>query len=619
MNESCSGIRFVRLSLGSRWRDAVVLQTLLLSFSLLAGISAAQVKPVRSVLIIHQVGAYLPLTDNVDRGIRTSFDSSPYRIVFHREFLQAGMFTDSNQQFRDFIVSRYRNYQPDVIIVVGQAPLQFMAETHEKAFRGVPIVFCLPDRLLANLPDELHFTGVVGDIAAAMTLDAALRLRPGIKRVVVIGGLGDIDLERNAAIQNQLKSYESHLEISYFTGIPVPDLVQRLQDLPNDTIILLGNLGLDSAGNLYSTAESGAIVAGNANVPVFSLIDRSLNHGEVGGKVSDSIEQGKIAGGIALRILNGEKPQNIPIMTDVTTYMFDWRALQRWGFKESNLPAGSIVLNREPTLWERSKWIWISGLLIILFLSALAAYLHFSRKQLRQARDAQLQLSGLLINAQEMERSRLASELHDDFSQRLALLALELENASEALPDSSQATKRQLHKLLDSASELGADLHTVSRRLHPSTLESLGLVPGLKALCDEFTSRQGIEIVFSSKNIPRAVPPNVALCLFRVAQEGLQNLRKYSGASQGKVDLRKAGDRVFLSVSDNGRGFDAKEMRNRLGLGIRSMGERARLVGGKFEIQSEPGKGTRIDVCVPLQPENEIAEELNMQRKADAV
>jgi len=619
MNESCSGIRFVRLSLGSRWRDAVVLQTLLLSFSLLAGISAAQVKPVRSVLIIHQVGAYLPLTDNVDRGIRTSFDSSPYRIVFHREFLQAGMFTDSNQQFRDFIVSRYRNYQPDVIIVVGQAPLQFMAETHEKAFRGVPIVFCLPDRLLANLPEELHFTGVVGDIAAAMTLDAALRLRPGIKRVVVIGGLGDIDLERNAAIQNQLKSYESHLEISYFTGIPVPDLVQRLQDLPNDTIILLGNLGLDSAGNLYSTAESGAIVAGNANVPVFSLIDRSLNHGEVGGKVSDSIEQGKIAGGIALRILNGEKPQNIPIMTDVTTYMFDWRALQRWGFKESNLPAGSIVLNREPTLWERSKWIWISGLLIILFLSALAAYLHFSRKQLRQARDAQLQLSGLLINAQEMERSRLASELHDDFSQRLALLALELENASEALPDSSQATKRQLHKLLDSASELGADLHTVSRRLHPSTLESLGLVPGLKALCDEFTSRQGIEIVFSSKNIPRAVPPNVALCLFRVAQEGLQNLRKYSGASQGKVDLRKAGDRVFLSVSDNGRGFDAKEMRNRLGLGIRSMGERARLVGGKFEIQSEPGKGTRIDVCVPLQPENEIAEELNMQRKADAV
>jgi len=392
MNEGCSDARFVWLSLGSRWRDAVVLQTLFLFFSVLAGISNAQVKPVRSVLIIHEVGAYLPLSDYVDRGIRASFDSSPYRIVFHREFLQAGMFTDSDQQFRNFIVDRYRNYQPDVIIVVGQAPLQFLTETHEKAFRGVPIVFCLPDRLLARLPEELHFTGVVGDIAAAKTLDAALQLRPGIKRVVVIGGMGDVDLERNAAIQNQLKSYESHLEISYFTGIPVPDLVQRLQNLPNDAIVLLGNLGLDSAGNLYSTAESGAIVAGNANVPVFSLIDRSLNHGEVGGKVSDSIEQGKVAGGMALRILNGEKPQNIPIMKDVTTYMFDWRALKRWGFKESNLPPGSIVLNREPTLWERGRKYFVVGIAVI-FLQAISILALFWQRARKRKAEAELATS----------------------------------------------------------------------------------------------------------------------------------------------------------------------------------------------------------------------------------
>jgi signal transduction histidine kinase len=245
--------------------------------------------------------------------------------------------------------------------------------------------------------------------------------------------------------------------------------------------------------------------------------------------------------------------------------------------------------------------------------STVAAYLQLSRRQLKQARDAQLELSGLLINAQEIERSRLASELHDDFSQRLALLALELENAWEALPDSPQAAKQKLHHLLNSASELGADLHTVSRRLHPSALESLGLVQGLKALCREFTSRRGIEVVFSSENIPRGVPPDVALCLFRIVQESLQNLRKYSGASQGYVNLRKEGDRLFLCVSDEGRGFDAKEMMNRVGLGIRSMGERARLVGGQFEIHSEPGRGTRIDVCVPLQPENETAKELSLQ------
>ena len=365
MNEGCS-VRLVWLPLKSRWRDAVVLHTVFLFLSLLASISNAQAKPVRRVLIIHEVGAYLPLSDYVDRGIRTSFDSSPYRIVFQREFLQAGMFTDSDQQFHDFIADRYRNYQPDVIIVVGQAPLQFIIETHEKAFRGVPIVFCLPDRLLASLPEELHFTGVVGDIAAAKTVDAALQLRPGIKRVVVIGGMGDVDLERNAAIQNQLKSYENHLQISYFTGIPVPDLVQRLRNLPSDAIVLLGNLGLDSSGNVYSTIESGSIVASNSNVPVFSLTDRSLNHGEVGGKVSDSVEQGKIAGGMALRILNGEKPQNIPIMKDVTTYVFDWRALERWGLKEGNLPPGSVILNRPPGFWQIYKRYILAGILVIL-------------------------------------------------------------------------------------------------------------------------------------------------------------------------------------------------------------------------------------------------------------
>ncbi|MGA7224103.1 MAG: sensor histidine kinase [Candidatus Acidiferrales bacterium] len=267
------------------------------------------------------------------------------------------------------------------------------------------------------------------------------------------------------------------------------------------------------------------------------------------------------------------------------------------GIQGKRPPARSVVIFRELSVWKRTKWIWISTLLIILGLSMLSAYLQFSRRQLKEARDSQLLLSGLLINAQEMERSRLASELHDDFSQRLALLALGLEKASDALPDSSQAARQQLHELFNSASELGTDLHTVSHRLHPSVLETLGFAPGVNALCAEFAARQGIEVDFSSENIPRVVSPSVAVCLFRIVQEGLQNLRKHSGAPQAQVSLRKEGDKLFLSVSDGGRGFDLKD--TRLGLGILSMGERARRVGGQFEIHSEPGRGTRIDVCAP--------------------
>jgi signal transduction histidine kinase len=329
--------------------------------------------------------------------------------------------------------------------------------------------------------------------------------------------------------------------------------------------------------------------------------DVDIGQGTVGGNVVSWGSDGKVAADMALKILDGAKPAEIPIVRNNNVYLFDWRALRRWGFQESDLPPGSRVIFREFSLWERAKRIWISGLLIILCLSLLAAYLQHGRVQLKKSRDAQLQLSGLLINAQEQERSRLASELHDDFSQRLALLALQLGDAAKSLPE-PDALKQRLEELKLSTSELGGDLHTVSHRLHSSTLDTLGLVKGLRALCREFNARQGIEIDFASENVPHDIHPDVALCLFRIVQEGLQNLKKHSGARKGQVRLRKHANILFLTLSDDGSGFDATKQIPKAGLGIRSMQGRARLLGGQFEIHSKPRKGTKIEVRVPLQP-----------------
>jgi signal transduction histidine kinase len=305
---------------------------------------------------------------------------------------------------------------------------------------------------------------------------------------------------------------------------------------------------------------------------------------------------------MATRILNGEKLQDIPSVKGGNANIFDWRALRRWGFKERDLPPGSEVLFREASLWERAQRIWISGLAFIIGLIALAVYLQISRKQLQKARNAELELGGLLINSQEKERSRLASELHDDFSQRVALLALGLETASELVDDAPDQARQKLHSLMDSASELGADLHTLSHRLHSSTLEKLGLDVGLSALCREFTAQQGIEVDFVHNGVPRSVHPDVALALFRIAQEGLRNLKKHSGASKASVYVGKSGDELHVFVADEGVGFDAKKLKDGLGLGIRSMEERANLLGGRLRIHSKPGQGTRIDAWVPAQP-----------------
>ncbi len=586
--------------------------------------AAQPTKAVRRVLIFNDFGSISsPGIAMLDQAIAAGLQDSQYQIELYSENLEATLFPDAvfQNEFREWYIRKYSDRKPDVIITVGPASLNFIIETHQESFPNVPIVFCgSTQEMIDELKPDSHFTGVWGVAQPEKTLLAALRLQPDTKHVVVVGGVGAFDRSLEAITKKSLQKYESQFEFTYLTDLAMPALLERLKQLPSQTIVYHTSFMEDAAGaHFIDASQAVPMVAKAANAPVFVIDDVDVGKGTVGGYVVSWAADGKVAAEMALKILDGAKPQDIPIVKNNNIYLFDWRALRRWGFRESDLPSGSVVVFRELSVWERTRRIWISALVIILGLSALAAHLEFSRRQLKQARDAQLQLSGLLINAQETERRRLASELHDDFSQRLALLSLGLENAAESLMISTGAAKQQLDELYKSASELGADLHTASHRLHPSALESLGLATGLSALCKEFTARQGIAVTFACENIPRVVPPDVALCLFRIAQEGLQNLRKYSGASRGQVDLRKEGDRLLLTVSDQGRGFDAKDPRNAVGLGIRSMGERARLVAGRFEIHSEPGKGTRIDVSVPLQPENEMAEESSLQYKSDVL
>ena len=141
-----------------------------------------------------------------------------------------------------------------------------------------------------------------------------------------------------ANVKKELKAYEGRVEISYLTDLAMPDLLKRLRHLPGNTLVLLTSIGTDAAGTSFKSNESGPLIAGAANAPVFSLFDVYLNHGEVGGYLSSFSEQGKVAGGMALRILRGEKAREIPRVKGVNTYMFDWRALKRWGLNESALP-----------------------------------------------------------------------------------------------------------------------------------------------------------------------------------------------------------------------------------------------------------------------------------------
>ena len=205
---------------------------------------------------------------------------------------------------------------------------------------------------------------------------------------------------------------------------------------------------------------------------------------------------------------------------------------------------------------------------------------------LKLAEEALSKLSGRLIDAQEEERKRIAREIHDDYNQRLAVLAIELESIEKEIGDSATESRTRLRKVWNKIVELSADLHSLSHRLHSSTLESLGLVAGVKAFVREFAVQQQIQVAFTHENIPRGVTEDVALCLFRVIQEGLRNIKRHSGSDSAEVRLEGFGEKLHVSVVDRGRGFDVNNCGPRPGIGIRSMQERLRSLGGQFEITS---------------------------------
>src|SRR5271165_4835407 len=504
-----------------------------LSVLLAASTAKAQAPVRKNVLIINEVGLAHPATALVTEQVMSRLAADPrYQTEFYVESLDSPLFSNETpqQHIESGLLQKYENRKIDLIVAMGPAPIKFLSHFSDTLLPDSPIVFCGSTQVQAgNLHLTSRFTGSWMQFDAAKTLEAAMRLSPQIRNVVIVSGSSQFDKATLRLTKTSLDEHPLPLDFTYLTDLDMSSLLQRLRNLPQRTVVLYTSFFRDASGSQFVNATTALpLVSEAANAPVFGISDTYLGHGVVGGYVVSFAEQGKIAARLAAEILAGRRPLDIPIVAGPSFYVFDWKQLKRWDLSERRLPAGSIVLNRVPTLWERAKWILLSGLAVIMGLASLAVYLLYKQRQLNAARQEQMRLSGMLINAQEDERRRLASELHDDFSQRLALLSLGLETAAEVIPDSAEEANRQLQELMNSAGEIGADLHSLSHRLHSSTLERLGLASGVASFCKEFAAQQGTEVAFSHQNVPRFVAPEVALCL--------GSCRKHSGMQRSTAE-----------------------------------------------------------------------------------
>ena len=216
------------------------------------------------------------------------------------------------------------------------------------------------------------------------------------------------------------------------------------------------------------------------------------------------------------------------------------------------------------------------------------------------AEEALSTVSQKLIEAHEEESTRIARELHDDIIQRLALLSVRLDYLKQSPPASAAELKQEIGAASQEIADLASDIQALSHRLHSSKLEFLGLEAAAAEFCEELSNRHGVEIDLHFENIPTTLPPEISLCLYRVLQEALQNVVKHSGSRRARVSLNGEVDNVELTVQDSGVGFDPQEAMRGRGLGLTSMKERLKLVGGQLSIHSERGRGTTIHALVPL-------------------
>ncbi|HWY71929.1 MAG TPA: MASE1 domain-containing protein [Terriglobales bacterium] len=216
------------------------------------------------------------------------------------------------------------------------------------------------------------------------------------------------------------------------------------------------------------------------------------------------------------------------------------------------------------------------------------------------AAEALVSVSRRLIDAQEKERTRIARELHDDISQRVALVANELDQLQKKSDDVPAPVRTLLNELFGRTSEIANDLQSLSHELHSSKLEYLGITAAMRSFCKEFGKQQEVEIDFKSEGLPDSLDLNISICLFRVLQEALHNSAKHSGARHFEVRLWGTSHDIHLTVADSGVGFDGAALKQTEGLGLISMQERLKLLNGTFSIESQPKRGTTIHARVPL-------------------
>jgi signal transduction histidine kinase len=565
----------------------------------LAGLDAATAQS-KHVLVLHSFGQHFKPWKEYAETIRAELNQqSPWVLDITDQSLVAARSGDQNPEvpFVEYLRALFGKHAPDLVVSIGAPAAAFVQRHRKDLFATIPMVFTAVERRRVDY-SALTENDVV--VAVSINYFAAfqniLQVLPDTKSVMVVVGTSPIEKFWMEQHQKEVQPFAGRLAFTWTNHLSFEEILKQAAALPPQSAIFWEVMFVDAARVVHDGGAALARLHAVANAPIFSYDDSFFGRAIVGGPIHSVLESGRKTAAVAVRVLGGEKAGDIKIPpVEFVRPKFDWRELRRWGISESRLPPGSEIHFRNPGMWEQYRAQVLGTIGVVLAQSALIGWLLYEHRQRRRSEAAAHDLSGRLIATQEEERSRLGRELHDDVTQRLASIAIEA-GREERNPTGSAAMRAIREGLV----RLSQDVHALSYRLHPSILEDLGLHAALKSECEHFSETCPSPVEFSEDDVPERVPHDVALCLFRIAQESLRNIARHASASRVEVCLRRLDGGLQLTVRDNGVGFDPPQDRAKASLGLASMRQRATLLGGKLKIESKLLQGTTISAWVPI-------------------
>jgi len=581
------------------------------------------------------------------QGIESAFGGYKDKVDLDVEYMDTRHFHETiDEKHLEHLYNLYKykhiSEQYDAIIAGDDNAFIFLLKYRKDLYPNIPVVFCginiYRDTIDDLLKGQSGITGIIEVNRYVTTIETALGLHPQVSQIVVVCDKKFDYFVRENKIEESIKALEQRVQfVDFLLGdITSGELSEEVKNLGAESIVFLPTGRVDANVPMYSMEGGFLPLEKYCKAPIYTIwkgwIDRGL---AVGGDVTSSYHHGREAAKMAMRILDGEKPEDIAIMREgPSVFMFDHRQMMQFGIPPSKLPEGAIILNRPESFYRKYRTqIYIISL-IVAGLSAATILLSVNivrrikaEQGLQKARDeleirveqrtselrdtneqllaSQKQLRSLaseLSLAEERLRHRIAIDVHDNISQSLVLSKIKMHSLAKSLASSKFSVT--LKEILELTNQTIDRTRTLSLELSPPVLYELGFEAAIRWLVRRISEQNNLLGKFNDDGLNKPLHHNVRVLMFQCIRELLVNVVKHANAQSIKVSSKRIDKQVQVIVEDDGVGFDVPEGSSMDyesgGFGLFSIKERLGHIGGTFEMDSVPGKGTRITITAPI-------------------